>query len=109
METEKKLDKQRGNGELHLMIDFQYPSGPAVFSNHFMVQFDSDEVHLVFFEIQPPIFMGETEEIGAQAAAMKSIPARAVSRIVVSKSRIASMAKVLIESIKKNMGEDALK
>lgn len=68
---------------------------PAIFANQLLIQIDEHECHLSFFEIQPPIVLGAAEERKEALANLKSVQARCVARIVVSKGRLQGFADVI--------------
>ena len=75
---------------------------PTLFANQMMVQVDEHECHLSFFEIRPPLIIGTDEEKKAQAEALKSVAARCVARVVISKNRLPIFLGAVMEAMTKS-------
>lgn len=78
-----------------LPIEWHAENAPVVFANHMLAQADVHECHLSFFEIKPPVLIGTNEEKKTQAESLKSIPARCVVRVVISRGRLQAFIEVL--------------
>ena len=86
-------------------IDWRFPEDLETrFANHMLVQYDQSEFHISFFEVLPPLLMGTDEDQSKTLQSLKSIPAKCVSRIVVSKERMPVFVKGLQEHVEKNLG-----
>jgi hypothetical protein len=87
-------------------IDWQFPEKlETKFANHLLVQFDQNEFYISFFEMIPPLLLGTDEEQKKILGSLKSIPAKCVSRIVVSKERMPSFIKALQTHAEKHIGK----
>jgi len=73
--------------------------GLAAFANHLVVQGVSDEVHLSFFQIQPPMIFGSDEQKTEQLKKVDHIDGKHVARIIVARKRLAGIVKVLQEQL----------
>ena len=100
MAKKPKNEMEQEGVMVALPIEWQSEHSPVVFANHMMAQTDELECHLSFFEIKPPVLIGTNEEKKAQAAKMKSIPARCVVRVVMSRARLQTFIEAL-QSISK--------
>lgn len=68
---------------------------PVVFANQMLVNSDDHEVHLHFFEITPPVIVGTDEQKQKQLEDLKSVSARGVVRVIVSKDRLPAFIQAL--------------
>ena len=77
----------------------EYPPGQVgMLANNFVVQHDGPEFHLLFFQTQPPVILGETkEEVEAAVRAIRDEGAKSVcvARIVVSAERLPSFIQAM--------------
>lgn len=74
----------------------RFPEGQhAVFSNFVVVQNDGHDFHICFFEIQPPVVVGDEEVKRRYFETHESIDAHCVSRLVMSPSRIPNLIEAL--------------
>jgi len=77
----------------------------GVTSNHLVVQHDGPEYHLLFFQTQPPIILGETPEEKLreiQHHQEHGVPSLCVARIIVAAERMPSF----IAAMQQNLGRD---
>ena len=94
--------------ERHVPLDWQIPDG--IITRHvtnIVVQRGEHEVIISFFEVKPPIMLGDSEEVQEQLTTLKSVPAVCVSRIVVSTNRLPGFVQALqiaLEAVKANNG-----
>lgn len=79
------------------------------FANNFVIQADGPEFHLRFYQIQPPIVLGESpEELRSVVAEMGGIiEAQCVAHLVVAKDRMEEIGAVIAENLKKHMPRPA--
>jgi hypothetical protein len=89
-------------------LDWQVPD--SIITRHatnIVIQRGENELIISFFEVSPPILIGEPKDIEAKLAEIKSIPAICVSRIVVSNDRMKGFTEafqVALDAIKTNNG-----
>ena len=77
-------------------IEFSFPEGQtATFSNYATVQNEGHEIYLSFFEIRPPLILGDEENKKKQLEELESVNAKCVSRIVMSTGRIPGLIQAL--------------
>jgi hypothetical protein len=65
----------------------------TIYSNHVIVQKSEHECFFLFFEVNPPLFLGTPEEIQEQAKSLDHVQAKCVARLAVSKELAAKIAK----------------
>jgi hypothetical protein len=76
----------------------------GVTCNHLVVQRDGPEFHLLFFQTQPPIFLGETDEQKLQEIERlkeHGVSSLCIARIIVATERMPSF----IAAMQKNLGQ----
>jgi hypothetical protein len=81
-----------------LSINWVYsPDIATRFANNFVVQHDSEQFFLSFFDIWMPMIVGETdEEKQVQLNAMEKVDAKCVARIVMSPEKMRELVEVMI-------------
>jgi len=57
---------------------------PAVYANNVLIQHTDSEFIITFFEILPPIISPDPSRQNEEIARMKSVPARAVAKIIMA-------------------------
>jgi hypothetical protein len=73
----------------------------TAFANHFTVQLSAHgEVLLSFFEIVPPLILGDAEERQRKIEAVKEVTARCVARIALSGERFQEVAATMASRAK---------
>jgi hypothetical protein len=80
------------------------PNLLGVCSNHFVVQHDGTEFHLLFFQTQPPIIIGETEaerDREIKQHQEHGVPSMCISRIIVAADRIPAIIKAMQTNLEK--------
>ena len=84
-------------GYKRVKLTHKFPEGQkAIFANNFVIQHDENEFHLLFFQTNPPLLLGESaDEIQKQAEKISSVETECVARIVVSAGRIPSVIQAL--------------
>ncbi len=75
------------------------------YATNMLVQSGDHEFYLSFFEAVPPIVMGTPEERQAQAAAVASVRAECVSRLVIARDRLPGIVRVLQQMVDMNFSE----
>lgn len=71
------------NELLVVPIEFQGDIS-AVYANNVLIQHTDNEFIITFFEILPPLFSPNPEIQNAELAELKSVPARAVAKIIMA-------------------------
>ena len=88
---------------VELQLEHVFPDGDnGKFSNHQIVQFDGHDFYLTFFEIPPPVALGEPNERKEKLLKLGSVEAKCVARVVISASRIGEFAEAIVTNIRKN-------
>ena len=96
--------KEQGPSVVSATIEWRYPEGlTGSFANHVLVQDDGHEFHISFFEVKPPVILGDVQDRKKQAAELKSVPAVCVARIIVSEGRMSTFVRTLQESLEKHL------
>ena len=103
--AEKKKKKHDEEGSMaqreafEMPIELCIPEGmPSAYANHCVVQWGEHECKIAFFEIDPPMLIGTSEEKIEQAKNLGSIKARCVGRIVLAKEFAPKLLKILTEA-----------
>jgi len=77
--------------EVAVPIERSFPEGQVgVLANHFVIQRDGPEFHLLFFQTHPPLVFAETDEECRKLLAAAKAKSVCVARIVVSAERLPS-------------------
>ena len=75
------------------------PDLTSHFVQHFVVQFREDHFVLSFFEIWPPIIVGETEEeVVRQLSDLAAVPAKCVARLVITPSKMEELIGIMTDN-----------
>ena len=98
---EKKVEPEL----VALPLAREIPSGQiGVLSNHFVIQHDGPEFHLLFFQTQPPIVLADTEEERRKALEeIQSVRSVCIARIIVSAERLPSIISAMQENLEKQV------
>src|SRR5688572_1091693 len=99
-----KKPKQSPASKVHIVeipIEWRTENTPTVFANQMIVQADDHECYMTFFEIQPPLVVGSEEQKKEQIAAIQSVTAKGVVRIVVSADRLEKFAHALSSTVER--------
>jgi hypothetical protein len=106
METMTKDKNEKSPAEefrrIELPIEWHVPDGfVSRFANHMVIQTDGRDFFLSFFEIIPPIVVGDDAD--QKVKEMVSIRANCVARVIIPKERIHAF----VETLNKNVGKFA--
>jgi len=71
------------------------PDIQTKYSNNFVIQNSGDEFIISFFEVYPPILIGDSKMIEEKVTQMHNIPAKCVARIVLSRTNMDSFISLL--------------
>lgn len=98
--VEVETDEPAGMESLYLPIEL-HTSDTIVghYSNHMVVQHDGQAFFISFYEVSPPVVVGDPEERERQVKELKSIRANCVARIIVPKGRMQSF----VDTLKMNL------
>ena len=97
--------KERARPEdIAVPIAREFPAGQVgVAANHFVIQHDQSEFHLLFFQTHPALILGDTDEETEKAAEqVKSARSVCVARIIVSAERLPSFVRAMQENLEKH-------
>ena len=78
------------------------PHQVGVLSNHFVIQRDGSEFHLLFFQTQPPTIIAESEEEKERLIEpyrTNGVPSICVARIIVSADRMPAFVKAMQDNL----------
>jgi hypothetical protein len=65
----------------------------------FTAQAQPEAITLSFFEVWPPVILGDSAEKEARLAAVDHVEAKCVARLVVTPSKMKEIAEVMAESL----------
>lgn len=81
---------------VYLRVEWRFPEGMATrWTNNFVVQTQGDDFVLSFFEIRPPLVLGSLEEQREQLAALSTVQAEGVARVVMSAQKMQELIQLL--------------
>jgi hypothetical protein len=93
---DKAAQSKEGPARLALPIEWFFPEGQiGRYANQVLVQNAQHECHVSFFEVRPPVLLGEPDEVREQTKNLKSVRAECVARIIVAKDFIPEIIKAL--------------
>ena len=101
--AEKKVPTQKKKvATKQLRINRTFPSGQqGMFSNQFAVQHDESAFYLLFFQLHPPLIIGDDEQSHKELAALTEVNAECVARVIVPPQMVPAIIKVLGENFQK--------
>ena len=81
---------------LAVPIEWQIPEDLTPrYATNFVIQNTGHEFVLSFFEVRPPIILGNPEEKRAQLEKLGSVSAKCIAQIVLSPTRMAEFVRLL--------------
>lgn len=84
----------------NVTIDYQVPDDvPTHYATNIVVQYSEDVFVLSYFELRPPIILGDDKEKQRASSGIKSIPAVCVARVFVSTANMAKFAEVQSQQV----------
>lgn len=91
---------KHGHDGPSVKVNYIIPEGiRSLFANHVVVQNSGQgEFHLSFFEVEHPIMLGSTEEQLDARQSLKSVDAKCVAKIVLTKDRIEGVIGALVKN-----------
>lgn len=98
----KKASREEGAVLPEVTLPLKYirdPKVPSLFANHLVIQYDGEEFHLGFFEMKPPLVVGNPEEAKQQLEQIEHAEAHCVANIVVSKGRMKRFAEAISRNV----------
>lgn len=88
--------------EIILPLEWDVPEGiVARYATNMVVQRAENEFIISFFEVKPPLILGNPDQIAEQAKKLKSIRAICVAQIIVAADKMPSFVEALQKTIKK--------
>ena len=75
---------------------------PSIFANQMVVQADENDFYLSFFEIVPPLLLGDEADQRKQLEEIGGVQARCVARIVISSQKIETFAEAIMQTAMKH-------
>ena len=98
--SDKKQD------EPQLPIEWNVPDDiVARYVTNMVVQRAENEFIVSFFEIRPPLLLGNPDEIIEKVKKMDSIRANCVAQIIVAADRMPVFVEVLVKNLKRSQGQ----
>lgn len=83
------MTKETPEGSRRVPIAFQFPANPTTsYATNFIVQHTRHEFIVSFFEAQPPVLLGTSEERQLELERVGAVPAYCVARITLSPARM---------------------
>ena len=86
------------------LVPVDFTSGseiPAVHANQVIIQHTEHEFIITLYEVLPPTVNSDPALQARQLAKIKSVPARAVAKIVMSPGRVRELSAALADNIEK--------
>lgn len=83
------------------------PDQVGVTSNHFVIQQDDSEFHLLFFQTHPPVVLADTDEERREILANAEARSICVARIIVSADRLPSFIEAMESNLKRHNARKA--
>lgn len=101
--------KKKKSGEL-IVTDLVFPLDwnvpeklEAKYATNMVVQRLENEYLISFFEVKPPILLGDPESILEKAKSIKSIQANCVAQIIIAAEKMPSFVTALQDNLKRTM------
>ena len=93
--TDKELDEG-----YRVPIRWHFPSGvQSRYATNLVVQHTEHEFVISFFEVYPPVILGDPEERKNALEQVEAVPAICVSRVIVAPGRLAEFIQVLQDNL----------
>jgi hypothetical protein len=87
-------------GRIRIPIEWYFPDDLAgVPASHALLQHDDDEYHISFFEIPPPIVLGNSKQRADQLKAIDKVRATCRARIVMSEQHFKAFAEAVAKQV----------
>jgi len=99
--TKKKVPNATSGGKILPIRHVE--GGLGEFANHMIVQATNDEIHLAFFQIQPPIVLGH--EAPERIVEIDHIDAKPVARIIVTQAKLPGIIEALQKQLPAQSGK----
>ena len=71
-----------------------------MFANHMVVQSDENTTYLSFFTLQPPLMIGDQDEVEKQINELDEVPAHMVAQVVIPRDRLQNFVDAMASTIK---------
>jgi len=83
-----------------VLIDFEVPPDfPTKYASNLVVQHTEHDFTITFFDIRPPLLVGLPEDKASQLAALETVKATPLARIVVAASRMRQFVRVFQDNL----------
>jgi hypothetical protein len=84
-------------------MKYVFPSEiKPMFANHMIVQSDESTTYLSFFSLQPPVVIGDEEEVKKQIDDLTEVRAHLVTQVVIPRDRLKNFVEVMASTINAN-------
>lgn len=81
-------------------LEWKFPEDlVSRYATNLVVQHTEHEFVISFFEVTPPVVLGEPEEVVSTIHQLQSVPATCVARIIVSPERLEDFIRVLEDNL----------
>jgi hypothetical protein len=81
-------------------IDWHIPDDlRAEFATNIVVQKGEHEIFLLFFQAQPPILIGEEEEVERKLSELPAVKAKCVAKVILAPERLADLVRLLTTTL----------
>lgn len=102
-------NEDKESDSVFLPIELHTPDAiVSRYTNHMVVQHDGRDFFLSFYEVIPPLLVGDEDERKRQAKDLKSIKANCVARIIIPKERMPSFLATLAKNLAQSKETEAL-
>lgn len=88
--------------QLEFPLDWVVPDHiVARYATNMVVQHGENEFFISFFEVKPPLILGNPQEVREQMGKIKALPANCVAQVIVSDDKMKSFIDALSNNYKK--------
>ncbi len=98
------MPKKESERSVLLPLEWNVPDDlVARYATNMVVQRAENEFLISFFEVKPPIILGEPEQIVAQVKNLKSMKAKCVAQIIVAADKMPDFVKAFTDNLNQSM------
>lgn len=95
-----KKKPEAGPAGMHMQLDWVVPESlPIHYATNMVVQRLEHEYVISFFEVRPPILLGDPAEIAKKIEEMKQVPAVCVGQFYIAADKMPAFVKVLQDNL----------
>jgi hypothetical protein len=95
------MDQEEQRRGIAVPIEWHIPDDiQARYATNLVVQHLEHEFVISFFEIKPPILLGDPKEIAEKAQAVKSIKAKCIAQIIVAEERMPDFIRTMQDNLR---------